>query len=286
MLPQTNSLVELRILGLHRHAHLWKTERTDGTFFYFTDHNYRISFQGNDYVPVGGFSGTAIRAETGFKDSSVDVRGPISASAVTYDDLRVGLWGAAKITEYLVDWRYPFRGAFTEKVFFVGSPRFNEESWNFEITGLTSLLQRERGRVFSRNCDADLGDARCGVDLGPLTESGTVSSVDTQRLKITTSNLALPVAGDGVYDFGRFTFTSGGNIGLKVSVKIHLVDGADQTFEFFLKTSFDLQAGDGFDVTPGCAKTATVCIDKFNNIVNHRGHPTIPGTDKSLSTPG
>jgi uncharacterized phage protein (TIGR02218 family) len=40
-----------------------------------------------------------------------------------------------------------------------------------------------------------------------------------------------------------------------------------------------LAAGDTFTVTAGCDKHFDTCVAKFNNAVNFRGFPHIPGND-------
>lgn len=40
-----------------------------------------------------------------------------------------------------------------------------------------------------------------------------------------------------------------------------------------------IAAGDTFAVTAGCDKRLPTCRDRFNNVVNFRGFPHIPGND-------
>ena len=46
-----------------------------------------------------------------------------------------------------------------------------------ELRGMTQKLQMTVGEVYTPDCSANLGDARCGVDLTAFEESGTVSAV-------------------------------------------------------------------------------------------------------------
>ena len=47
----------------------------------------------------------------------------------------------------------------------------------------------------------------------------------------------------------------------------------------FLPMPFDLQIGDTFNLAPGCDKTIPVCRDNYDNIINYRGEPYLPGED-------
>lgn len=45
---------------------------------------------------------------------------------------------------------------------------------------------------------------------------------------------------------------------------------------------FDVQIGDHFDMITGCDRLPTTCHQKFDNIINFRGEPSMPGIDKLL----
>ena len=68
--------------------------------------------------------------------------------------------------------------------------------------------------VFTPDCAADLSDARCGVDLTALEESGTVDVV----LGATAFETTLAQA-TGWYDGGELTWTSGANADHTVAVR-------------------------------------------------------------------
>jgi uncharacterized phage protein (TIGR02218 family) len=41
--------------------------------------------------------------------------------------------------------------------------------------------------------------------------------------------------------------------------------------------------GDTYSLSAGCNKLLTTCRDKFNNVVNFRGFPHVPGSDKVIA---
>lgn len=85
----------------------------------------------------------------------------------------------------------------------------------------------------------------------------------------------------GFYDDGFLTFTSGLNSGL--SFQIDQWDGITLRLKnaLFQPPS----PGDTFQISPGCAHNVADCHNKFNNLDNHRGFPTIPGQDSILQYP-
>ena len=60
--------------------------------------------------------------------------------------------------------------------------------------------------------------------------------------------------------------------------------------ELFLPLDRNLQVGDTYSMIAGCNKTLKVdgaytgdCKVKFNNVINFRGEPEIPGIDKAIT---
>jgi uncharacterized phage protein (TIGR02218 family) len=42
---------------------------------------------------------------------------------------------------------------------------------------------------------------------------------------------------------------------------------------------YPVAVGDQFTISAGCDRSMGTCIGRFNNIVNFRGEPYVPGTD-------
>ncbi|MBP0575150.1 DUF2163 domain-containing protein, partial [Mycobacterium tuberculosis] len=54
-------------------------------------------------------------------------------------------------------------------------------AFSAELRSLAALLDQPQGRLYQQRCDADLGDARCGVALAGLTADGVLVSVARDR---------------------------------------------------------------------------------------------------------
>lgn len=85
----------------------------------------------------------------------------------------------------------------------------------------------------------------------------------------------------GYYDNGILTFDSGLNAGL--SYQIAQWDGSTLTLNNVLFAA--PVPGDSFSISPGCGHNVFDCLNKFNNLANHRGFPMIPGMDSLLNYP-
>ena len=151
-----------------------------------------------------------------------------------------------------------------------------------EVRGLAHYLQQPKGRLYQSGCDADLGDARCGVDLDnpAFRGTGTVVAASSPRL-FTASGLAAFAA--DWFTRGLVTFTSGANAGRAQEVKRHTLAGSAATIELWQPMAHAIAPGDTFTVTAGCDKQLATCRAKFANAVNFRGFPHMPGHDYVLA---
>ena len=62
-------------------------------------------------------------------------------------------------------------------------------------------------------------------------------------------------------------------------------DAVTKTLSLFLPALYPIQVGDAFTIRPGCDKTFATCQAKFDNAINFRGFPHVPGNDQVLSYP-
>jgi uncharacterized phage protein (TIGR02218 family) len=274
------SLLEAK---LHRFAYCWELKRTDNTTFRFTDHDHNLTLlDGTTYVPVGGFTASAKQRQAGLKDNNVEVVGMFDATAITYDDLRAGKYRDAKITERLVDWMYPWAGAFLTNVWWISSTQYVNNTWKAQLKGWSLWLSKSVGNLCQRNCRYKLGDAKCTKNLTSFTHTGTVNTITSPLIKFTTTGAAAGQV-NGYFDYGDLTWTSGPNAGLVSEVR--KFQNSSGTFALQLRTPFAIANGDTFSAVAGCDKTPGTCKTKYGNLVNYGGEPHIPGNDKLMQSP-
>jgi len=151
-------------------------------------------------------------------------------------------------------------------------------AFEVELRGLAEALNRPIGRAFTRGCDADLGDARCGVDLDVLAFSATAT------LAAPPSGSVLRVSGlsgfaEGWFTHGTLVWETGANAGVRAVVKQDLRMGGERRLELWEAPALPAAAGERVRVRAGCDKRAATCRQKFANFLNFRGFPHIPGED-------
>lgn len=281
MLPILEPMRALLATHSHAFATCWKIERRDEVVLRFTDHDTAITLDGDEYLPAGGVNASARQRSGQLQPTNLQFVGILNHDSVTIDDLAAGLYREAKVTEYVIDYRYPWVGKFCTTIYWVEDTQYNGRQWTASLSGLTRQLNPQVGRVFGRLCPYVLGDSKCRKDVTSFTFSATVTSVGTNTRKVLTST---DVDGHAANFFagGVVTFVTGDNAGVKMEVRESDIAGQ---LTFYIPLPKAIQVGDTFTVVSGCAHTLTDCRDKYDNVDNHGGFPFIPGNDKMLSYP-
>lgn len=265
-------------------AACWLVTRRDGVVLGFTDHDRSLMVEGVETLPQNGLSGSRTSAGPGLATSASDVAGRLDAAALSETDLAAGLWDGAEVRVYLVNWQAPDEALLLRRAH-IGEVRREGLGFTAELRGLAHLLEAPRGRVFSRNCDADLGDHRCKVDLAApgLTVSATVAGSNSAD-EITVTGIEAQAA--GWFAGGRLEVLDGGLAGFATEITRHERIGTDDILHLWLPAPVPLAPGTALDVRTGCDKRFLTCAERFSNAANFQGFPHMPGTDFVLSFPG
>lgn len=251
--------------------------RRDGVVLGFTDHDEDVLL-GDVVCRAGtGLSGSETTARLGLAVDGAELLGALADESLNEDDLAAGRYDAASVEIHLVDWSEPSLHVLIAKGT-LGEVRREGQAFAAELRGLAERLSQESGRLYTASCSADLGDARCKIDLDDPDFRGEGTVV---ALVGSSSFAASGLSGydEDWFTAGRLVWTAGANAGLAVEVKRHRIDGADVILELWQAMPEPLAEGDAFVVTAGCDKRFSTCHARFANAVNFRGFPHIPGND-------
>ena len=257
----------------------WSLRRRDGVALGFTDHDRDLTFSGLVHAARTGLEAAEASAEAGFTVSGGDVAGALSSLGLTEADIAGGLYDGATVETWLVDWADPETRLLLD-IGTLGEIRREDDAFVAELRGVAAQLDAEVGRRYRATCGADLGDARCRVDLSAWRGTGRVLALpEPATLRVA---LGGGVA-DGLFTGGRLAWTGGANAGLSADLRLH----AGDLVELWEAPPRPVAAGDTFTLTAGCDKRLSTCRDRFGNAVNFQGFPHMPGNDALLhSVPG
>lgn len=253
-------------------AWCWKVTRRDAQVFGFTTHDRDLVISGVTYLAGTGFSASAAQARAGANVDNLDIAGMLDSSAIAEADLLAGLWDGAAVDVFVVNWADTTQSVIVQTGH-IGNVSLKGASFSAEMRSLSQALQQTVGRTMTRRCDADLGDARCGITLSTYTSAGSVTGV-TDRQTFAATDLPASVG-------GLLTWATGANAGLAMEVK----SASAGSITLALPMPYDIAAGDTYSVASGCDKNLSTCRDTFANTVNFRGFPHIPGVDAVMAYP-
>ena len=148
---------------------LWKLTRRDGLVLGFTDHDRPLTLEGVTYESRSSLIPSETDHRLGFAADNSAVQGVLDSERITAKDIIDGLYEQAILETYRVNWREPEQRVHMSTGR-LGGIRQNGETFEAEWTGQSVLLDRSVGRVFSKLCDAELGDSRCGLNIDDFPE--------------------------------------------------------------------------------------------------------------------
>ena len=141
---------------------LWQLRLRNGRNYGLSDHDAPLDVDGVRYIPQASFVASTTERQTGFDADSGTLRTVFDLVDLTSQAIADGALDGARLIQLSYDWRTedaPDRLSEGR----IGGVRAQGEDFEAEWLGLSSLLDRSHGRVFSRQCDASFCDTRCGL---------------------------------------------------------------------------------------------------------------------------
>jgi hypothetical protein len=211
-----------------------------------------------------------------------DISGALADDELTEADLAAGRYDAAAIEVFIVDWSDPTLNVLLMKGA-LGEVRREGAAFTAELRSLTHRLAEDSGRLYTATCNADLGDARCTIDLTnpDFRGSGTIATLEGAAI--------FHASGLGGFDDcwfteGKISFTSGANDGLAVEVAIASMPAGDHR-----ALAADARADRRGRHVRRHRRLRQALCDLPRPLRQHRqlpGLPHIPGNDFVISVPG
>ena len=258
-----------------------KITQRDSVVISLTDHDQDLVVSGTTYRSAYGFEMAELRRSPSIEDDATVIEGLIVSAATGIKEISAlaGKLLNAVVEIFEVNWQdttqvMPLKYGRITQVQPKGS------FFSLSIEGLSSKLTR--GEVLEKyitECQADFGDARCGIAVANA--AGTITAV-TDSITLVASAFGGPGTA-GYYSYGKIVINS---IPWAVN-QIKSYTHATKTFVLALPlplVSGSPQVGDTFTAYQGCDKRASTCKTTFSNLVNFRGFPFVPDRDAAGRT--
>ncbi|WP_415237341.1 DUF2163 domain-containing protein [Sneathiella sp.] len=251
----------------------WVIDRKDGVSFRFTDHDQDIHIAGELYVSAEGFDRSALKGSSASDTDDLEITGILSSEYLQEEELKAGLFDYAEIRFFLANWQAPEQGLIPLRKGWLGEVRWSEGLFTAEIRGLSDALKRHIGKIYAPECQADFCDVACQLDPLLYRHADIVAEFSiTNEVVLTGFDREVETLSGGI-----LSFVTGLNAG--GHFEINAWNPLTKTLTLFLPLPFKAESGDTVFLVEGCDKRFTTCRDRFENQVNFRGFPSVPGTD-------
>lgn len=249
-------------------ATFWRVFRKDGVALGFTTHDKDLYFSGLNHRAAPGMVPAAIRRTISVSGDNAEVEGAISHDNIREEDLIAGVFEGAYVEIGAVDWlERDHEVLYSGKL---GKIEDGDEGFAAELRSAKSVLEDDIVPRTSPTCRAEFCGLGCNLSPVHFTKTAKMLSVDLEQNTITVEG-ATPT----LYTGGKLRFLDGPQTGLSFGIIAASADGM----------LLDRPLVDGVAVSTrvelreGCDRTIATCSSRFDNAVNFRGEPFLPGND-------
>lgn len=259
-------------------ARLWRMSTRGGALsHYMTDHDEPIIYGGVTYLPTKAFEGSAVANQIGGSNTNFEAR-VFCDDVITRADMERGVYDGASVELDLIFYDHPEDGVLTYMAGLVADislpvPQVAILSCN----GYTSKAKHILTEQYTPLCRAEFCDARCSL----LIEEYQQSFIVTEESTFLSFKSDLAGYVNDYFDLGSIEWTLGRNAGTAVEVYRTIANGDVQ---MLIRPSYRVEVGDQGTISRGCDKRVTTCRDVYDNLLNYRGEPYVPGGD-AMSDP-
>lgn len=265
----SQSTTEVSTLAYH-----WVVQRPDGIGFATTSHD-QAQRQGNITLePAADINPGELIISDDLFGSSLTLEGGLSSTAITSDDLASGRWSGSMVRLLTGDWDQELVPSLQAEGT-LGKVEIDGDRIAADIDLLPMAAHRTICPQTSPECRATLGDRHCGIDMRSRRRRIVVDAIEDDSIIVTPGDYA-------GFRMGRLRWSSGRACGLEQLVidvdgaRLRLLGGIGER----------VAPGDRAFIFEGCDGRRATCSERFGNILNFRGEPSLPGSDILMRFPG
>lgn len=282
---------------------LTRIETKTGRIIGFTDLDEDIVYDDGDgpvtYSAENGFTPSRLQQSADMAVDNAELSGVVMQTGITMQEIRAGLFDAARVKIYRVNYMHLSSGHEIVAYGRSGSTRFSSTGWVTEFRSLTQLLMQPKSTLYSLDCRARFGSKAigtgpdsngdlsfeeahpCGVDFTWF--NGSVTSVGV-AVRTTFTDNGLTQA-DQFFNPGVVEWMTGNNAGAQMEVDSYDNDSNGHAVRLALPMPYAIEIGDTFRIRQDCTK---LWDDADHGCLHHwgsdrkdhfQGEPDIPVSD-------
>ncbi len=253
-----------------------KVTRRDGTQYRFTDHDENLLIGTDLYVAALGYQRSQMQTGSTLAVDNLDLGSILGAAGVTEGEIRAGLFDAAEIEVFLVNWSNLGQGHVKLRAGWIGEIKVRGNgTYEAELRGLTQAYQNNVIQIATPTCRADLGDHQCKIRIDPSPWEASFAYKTRMPREAGHTVFMVPNPGDDTFyaprhglftGSGPYRFRTTGTLPPELSLtQDYWVIRVEKTI-LQVATS-QSNANNGNEVTFSTAGTGTIFLDVHRNIV-------------------
>ncbi len=255
-----------------KRAMMWKIERLDGLVLGTTEHDQDIEYEDVIYHALGALRPSELEAEIGLGLPNMEVLGAVDNSVFKAEDFRNGLFLNARVSQ----WEYDFSKKEMARNVFVGEIceiEFSNNVFRAELRSPFDVINKVFGRSYTPHCQAIFGDDDCGIDRAQYSQVSHVDKIEGNKIWIELRDFEWPLTG------GVVRFLDQGKKSGEILVRSSETINGFAVLTLAHAPKFQVNLGGKITVYAGCDKSLKCCKNDFQNAINFRGFPHMPGEE-------
>jgi len=249
-------------------ATYWRIWRRDGIALGFTSHDRSLAFGGMMHRAAPGMVPAAIRTTSDLNEDSAGVEGALSHDSISAEELSAGLFDEASIEVGIVDWEKLEAHALYSGT--LGEIETDGHAFSAALRSAKSALEQDLVPRTSPTCRAQFCGSGCNLSPARHTYRASLGAVDLDFNRVRFGKLDANLFVDG-----RVRFLDGPQTGTVFGV----VGAEDNWLALDRPLSSELLPGTPAELLEGCDRTIATCSSRFDNAINFRAEPFLPGND-------
>jgi uncharacterized phage protein (TIGR02218 family) len=181
---------------------------------YITSNVSDLTMNGHVYKTDSGYEFSGLASEDNMSPGIMDLSGVAGIAGIDRDEIVSGVFDGARVYAFATTWRTPVEDEEPLGVAILGKTTMKDDRYVIEMMMLVDALNQSVGKTYTAGCQKPFGGqefAGCKVDLGPITVTGTLTSVTSNSVFRDNLRTEAP----DYFGEGTIAFTTGDNAGLK-----------------------------------------------------------------------
>lgn len=259
--------------------------RRDGVVYGFSTLDVPFTYQLSidtqpaiPYIPISSIAPATIQSSSGTSVDNTQITGVIDSNYVSIADLKAGRYDdSTEVTIFKVNYNSLGDGEVVTFRGYVGEITLDDITYKVEALAQLNRAKKNIGISTQPTCRVKrFCDQQCGLTLATYTFTGLNATAITAAYSLTL-NLTSDTHATGFYTSGIVGCSSGPNVGFEREIKSHTNSASVAQLTLKEAFPFPIGTGDVFYAIAGCDRSFGTCAGTYNNAINFRGEPHLPG---------